>query len=105
MSLVLLVTNLNSFSSGHVVLSFTMARAIAKQFDNFWAKAGIYVAGSIAPVSRLWTYAHWVSDVGLGMAIGVVVIDDFMRNKAYYYYEKSKMISWNLCTLGLVETF
>ena len=102
----------HSFPSGHSVLSFTMAHAIAKQFNNFWAKAGIYVVGSIAPISRLWANAHWISDVGLGMVLGIVVvdgIDNFMKKKAYYDYEKPKTIHWNLRagykTIGLVGTF
>lgn len=102
----------HSFPSGHSVLAFTIAHAVAKQFDNFWAKAGIYAVGSITPISRLWSQAHWVSDVGLGMVLGVVFIDgidNFMNKKAYYGYQKPKTISWNLRagfkTLGVVGTF
>lgn len=102
----------HSFPSGHSVLAFTIAHAVAKQFDNFWAKAGIYAVGSITPISRLWSEAHWISDVGLGMVLGVVVvdgIDNFMNKKAYYGYQKPKNISWNLRagykTLGIVGTF
>ena len=102
----------HSFPSGHSVLSFTMAHAVAKQFDNFWVKAGIYTVGSIAPISRLWSNAHWVSDVGLGMVLGIVVvdgIDNFMKKKEYYDYGKPKTISWNLRagykTIGIVGTF
>lgn len=102
----------HSFPSGHAVLSFTMAHAIAKQFDNFWVKAGIYTLGAIPPVSRLWANAHWVSDVGLGMVLGIVVvdgIDNFMKKNAYYSYTKPKTISWNLrfghSSIGLVGTF
>lgn len=102
----------HSFPSGHAVLSFTMAHAIAKQFNNPWAKAGIYAMGSITPISRLWAEAHWISDVGLGMVLGIVVvdgIDNFMKKKKHYDYKKPKNISWNLRagykTIGLVGTF
>lgn len=102
----------HSFPSGHSVLSFTMAHAIAKQFDNFWIKAGIYVVGSIAPISRLWENAHWLSDVGLGMAISVVVVDgieNFMTKNNFYTTAQPKTMSWRISagvgTIGLTGTF
>lgn len=102
----------HSFPSGHAILSFSMAHAIAKQFDNFWVKTGIYTVGSIVPISRLWADAHWLSDVGLGIAISIVVVDgvdNFMKNKNAYNYSKPKQINWQLKagygTLGFVGTF
>lgn len=102
----------HSFPSGHSILSFSMAHAVAKQFDNFWAKAGIYAVGSIAPISRLWEDAHWLSDVGLGMVISIVVVDgvdNFMKKKDAYNYSKPKNINWQLKagygTIGFVGTF
>ncbi|PKQ43691.1 phosphatase PAP2 family protein [Confluentibacter flavum] len=102
----------HSFPSGHAILSFSMAHAIAKQFNNFWVKAGIYTVGSIAPISRLWEDAHWLSDVGLGIAISIVVVDgvdNFMKKKNAYNYSKPKQINWQMKagygTLGFVGTF
>lgn len=102
----------HSFPSGHSVLSFTMAHAIAKQFDSFWAKAGIYTIGSIAPISRLWANAHWLSDVGFGMALSIVIVDgieNFMTKNNFYPNSKPKTISWRISagvgTIGMVGTF
>jgi len=102
----------HSFPSGHAILSFSMAHSIAKQFDNFWVKAGIYTLGSIAPISRLWADAHWLSDVGLGIAISIVVVDgvdNFMKKKNAYNYSKPKQVNWQLKagygTVGFVGTF
>lgn len=102
----------HSFPSGHSILSFTMAHAIAKQFDNFWVKAGIYTVGAIAPISRLWKNAHWLSDVGFGMAFSVIItdgIDNFMKRTKRYEFGKPKQISWQLRmgagTFGVVGTF
>ncbi|EPR74262.1 Phosphoesterase [Winogradskyella psychrotolerans RS-3] len=102
----------HSFPSGHSVLSFTMAHAVAKQFEDFWAKASIYTIGAIAPISRLWANAHWLSDVGLGMALSVVVvdgIDNFMNKNKFYTDSKPKTISWRISaglgTIGMVGTF
>ncbi|NRR91168.1 phosphatase PAP2 family protein [Winogradskyella undariae] len=102
----------HSFPSGHSVLSFTMAHSIAKQFSNIWVKSGIYAIGSIAPISRLWEEAHWLSDVGLGMAISVIVvdsIDNFMTGNNSYSDSKPKTVSWRISagmsTIGVVGTF
>lgn len=102
----------HSFPSGHSILSFSMAHAIAKQFNNFWVKAGIYTLGSIAPISRLWENAHWISDIGIGMAFSIVItdgIDNFMKRTKRYEFSKQKQISWRLNmgagTIGVVGTF
>lgn len=100
----------HSFPSGHAILSFTASHAIARQFDNLWVKSGIYAVGLIAPVSRLWEGAHWLTDVTLGMVLSVVIvdgIDNFLKGNRKDN-EKPK-ISWNLKagtrTIGLVGTF
>ena len=102
----------HSFPSGHSILSFTMAHAIAKQFDSFWVKAGIYSIGSIAPISRLWKNAHWLSDIGFGMAFSIIVVDgvdNFMKRTKRYDFERPKQISWSLKmgygTIGIVGSF
>ena len=100
----------HSFPSGHAILSFTASHAIAKQFKNMWVKSGIYAVGLIAPMSRLWEGAHWLTDITLGMVISIVVvdsIDNFLKGKKKHN-EKPK-ISWKLKagtrTVGLVGTF
>lgn len=100
----------HSFPSGHSILSFTASHAIAKQFDNIWVKGGIYAVGLIAPISRLWIGAHWLTDVTLGMVLGVVIvdgIDNFLQQKKQQ--NKEKLINWNLNigvgTVGLIGTF
>ncbi len=100
----------HSFPSGHSVLSFTASHAIAKQFDNLFVKGGIYAVGLIAPVSRLWAGAHWLTDVTLGMVLGIVVvdgIDKFLKDKKLE--DKEKLINWNVQvgagTIGLKGVF
>lgn len=104
----------HSFPSGHTILSFTTAYAIGKQFKNPFIKAGIYTVGMIAPISRLWAGAHWLSDVGLSMAISVVVvdaIDNYLNQERDYGPSdptKNK-ISWNfnvgMGRVGITGTF
>lgn len=103
--------NYHSFPSGHTILSFTTAYAVSKQFENPFVKAGIIGLGLIAPASRLWEGAHWLSDVGVSMAISIVVvdtIDKYLTNERDYGDPKQK-ISWNfqvgLGRAGIVGTF
>jgi len=103
----------HSFPSGHTVLSITMAHSIAKQFDSTWTKIGIYILGSIAPISRLLAGAHWLSDIAFSAALSIIVVDSidkFLFNtKAYLYPKKEKTISWNFKfssnQIGVVGTF
>lgn len=102
----------HSFPSGHTILSFTTAYAIGKQFKNPWVKGGIYALGMVAPVSRLWAGAHWLSDVGLSLAISVVVvdaIDDYLNKERDYGQPGKDKISWNfqvgLGRVGITGTF
>ena len=104
----------NSFPSGHTILSFTTAYAIGKQFKNPWVKSGIYAVGMIAPVSRLLAGAHWLTDVGLSMALSIAVvdgIDNYLKKENKYKVDDptAKKISWNLQfggnKIGFVGTF
>ena len=103
----------HSLPSGHTVLSMTMSHAIAKQFNNTWSKVAVYSLGSIAPISRLFRGAHWLTDVGLGAVLSIVVVDSIdkflFNSNAYEYKKKEKRISWNVNftgnKIGLIGTF
>jgi len=88
----------HSFPSGHAILSFTTAYAIGKQINNPYLKYAIYGVGMITPVSRLWTGAHWLTDVGLGVAISVVVVDSIDKYLKKEYLKEGplqeKAIKW-----------
>lgn len=106
-----------SFPSGHTVLSVTMAHAIAKQFKNPWTKAGIYALGSVAPISRLFDGAHWLTDIVVSTVLSIAVVDSIDKflygAKAYDYPEdypkREKYITWSLrisgSQIGFVGTF
>lgn len=103
-------SHFHSFPSGHSILSFTASHAVAKQFKNIWVKGGIYGVGLIAPISRLWVNAHWLSDVVLGMVISIVVVDsvdNFLKGRKIS--RKEPKITWNfnagINRIGLVGTF
>ena len=90
----------HSFPSGHTILAFTNAYAIAKQFKSPWVKGGIYGIGLVPGVSRLWEGRHWFSDVALGIVISVFTVEAIDRYLDRRYDEKyntgAKKISWNL---------
>lgn len=103
----------HSFPSGHAILSFTTAYAIGKQINNPYLKYAIYGIGMITLVSRLWTGAHWLTDVGLGIAISVVVVDSIDKCLKNEYLKEGpiqeKAIKWQfkagLNQIGIVGQF
>lgn len=108
----------SSFPSGHTVLSFTTAYALAKHFDNKWVKAGIYSIGLISPVSRVWEGAHYISDVVLSLALVIATVEGVDRfldtrsgygDKRYNTKRKDRKVAWNVTatarTVGLSLQF
>jgi membrane-associated phospholipid phosphatase len=103
----------HSFPSGHTVMAFTTAYAIAKQFKSPWAKAGIYAVGIVPGVSRLWEGKHWLSDVVFSVGLSIFTVEAIDRYLDTRYSEKynaqDKKVSWNLQfgpgTLGVLIEF
>ncbi len=76
-----------SFPSGHSILSFTTAYAIGTQFNNPIYRFIFYAFGSIAPFSRLWAGAHWVSDATTSICLSIPIvnaIDQYLRVERNY---------------------
>lgn len=105
----------HAFPSGHTILSVTMSHAIAKQFNNTWAKIGIYTVGAIPPISRLIDGAHWLTDVAFSTALSIIVVnsvDKFLfKNESHGISSPklNKRITWNMSfganKIGLIGTF
>ncbi|SDS33069.1 phosphatase PAP2 family protein [Gramella sp. MAR_2010_147] len=102
----------HSFPSGHTILSFTTMYALSKQFENPFVKTGLIGVGLISPVTRLWSGAHWLTDVGLSLALSVAVVDSidkYLNNERDYGKPDKNGISWKmhvgLGRVGLVGTF
>lgn len=64
-----------SFPSGHSILSFTTAYALGTQFRNPTFKIIIYAFGFIAPFSRFWARAHWVSDAAASLSLSIPIVN------------------------------
>ena len=107
------VFNYDSFPSGHAMLAFSNAYAIAKQFKNPWVKAGIYTVGMIPGFARIMDDFHWVSDVAFSTVLSIFIVESIDRYLDKKYSEKynddTKNVSWNLSfgpnTLGLAIRF
>ncbi|MDC6350339.1 phosphatase PAP2 family protein [Zeaxanthinibacter sp. PT1] len=105
--------NFHSFPSGHTILAFTNAYAIAKQFKSPWVKAGFYAIGLVPGASRLWDQQHWLSDIAFGVALSIVTVESIDRylDKRYdkKYNEQDKELSWDLQfgpgNVGVIITF
>lgn len=103
----------HAFPSGHAVMAFTNAWAIAKQFRSPWVKAGIYTVGLVPGISRLWEGKHWLSDVVFSWALAIFTVESIDRYLDTKYREKynqeEKTVSWNLQfgpgTIGVVLEF
>lgn len=109
------VYNYDSFPSGHTMLGFTNAYAIAKQFKSPWIKAGLYTIGSIPGISRIIDRFHWISDVAFSTVISIFIVDaidrflDTKYDQKYNDIKKEKKVSWNLQvapqTFGITMNF
>lgn len=103
----------HSFPSGHTVLAFTNAYAIAKQFRSPWIKAGIYTVGLVPAISRMWERAHWLSDIAFSIAVSIFTVEavDKYLDKKYSekYNSNQKKLNWDLRVspngIGMALTF
>lgn len=60
-----------SFSSGHTASSFSIATVFAEQYkDHAWVPPVAYGLATLTGLSRVYSNAHWSSDVFVGAALG-----------------------------------
>jgi len=68
----------SSFPSGHATAAFAMATVVTLETHRWWPKSTWYVApimfggASLVGVARLYTNAHWASDVIMGAGVGTL---------------------------------
>ena len=61
-----------SFPSGHAVVAFSVASAVAEEADRSWVTALSYGTASLVGWSRIYEDKHWASDVVGGALIGIL---------------------------------
>ncbi|MCB0281632.1 MAG: phosphatase PAP2 family protein [Calditrichae bacterium] len=75
----------HSFPSGHTTVALTWALVLGHQIDSDIVKYGLYGLSGVTMWSRLYSNAHWASDVFLGAALSYAA---FQSN--LYFYKKLK---------------
>lgn len=68
----------SSFPSGHATAAFAAATVVTLETHRWWPRSTWYIApvmfggASLVGVARLYTNAHWASDVIMGAGIGTL---------------------------------
>jgi membrane-associated phospholipid phosphatase len=66
-------TGAESFPSGHTTQAFAIASVIASEYDATWVQVSAYGLASLVGIARMYTGAHFISDVAAGAMIGTAV--------------------------------
>lgn len=87
-------TSRNSFPSGHTATAFMNATFLHKEYGHInplYSVAG-YASSSYVGASRSLNNRHWISDILVGAAIGIIstelsyaIVDHFYDNKGDYF--------------------
>ncbi len=67
----------NSLPSGHVITAFTTSTVLSKSIGNTYASIALYGLAGLTAYQRMASDNHWISDVFLGSAIGILVGEYF----------------------------
>ena len=60
----------HSFPSGHASMAYTISFVMAKRVNNVPLKIFFYSLAGATTVCRLYSDAHWISDIAFGAALG-----------------------------------
>jgi membrane-associated phospholipid phosphatase len=87
----------HSFPSGHASMAFTISFVLAKRSESIPAKIFFYSLAGSTVVCRLYSDAHWISDIAFGGVIAwycsEAAIDRLTVNR---YRRKNKNTKWEL---------
>jgi membrane-associated phospholipid phosphatase len=62
-----------SLSSGHVAVAFSLSSILAGMTDRTYLKLIYYTLASITALSRIYHDQHWLSDVMIAAATGILI--------------------------------
>jgi membrane-associated phospholipid phosphatase len=74
-----------SFPSGHTSHAFAFATAMSHEINKAWPRAGriatplLFTGATAAAAARVYHDKHWVSDVTLGAAVGILSARSTLR--------------------------
>jgi membrane-associated phospholipid phosphatase len=93
-------TSFHSMPSGHTTVALTMSLILARQVKPVPLKIVFYSLGTITAASRLYSDAHWFSDLAFGGAIAWFCADAAVRRIEANRFRKMihyrKTIAWKL---------
>jgi membrane-associated phospholipid phosphatase len=69
----------HSLPSGHATVAFTMSLVLARQVKYVPVKIFFYSLAGVTAMSRMYTDAHWISDVAFGGTIAWFCVDAAMK--------------------------
>ena len=90
----------HSFPSGHIQIAMVTAVVLAERVEQPWLKAVFYSTAGVTLASRMYSDAHWISDLAFGGAISyfsakaVIKRMDHTRSGRHMFRKKDK-ITWN----------
>jgi hypothetical protein len=63
----------SSFISGHAIIAWSAAAAIAAEYPSHWTQAGVYAGATATALTRVLAERHFPTDVLLGSAAGWMI--------------------------------
>jgi hypothetical protein len=88
----------HSFPSGHTMLSVATSWILARQVNFMPLKIVFYALPVITGASRIYTGAHWLSDILLGSALGIACAESVLR--LYPLIKKNKDYAMTMTASG-----
>ncbi len=91
----------HSFPSGHIQIAMVSAVVLAERVEQPWLKAAFYSTAGLTLASRMYSDAHWISDLAFGGAISyfsakaVIKRLDHTRTGRHMFQKKGRF-SWNI---------
>lgn len=97
----------SSFPSGHVTAAFAFATVTTLETHRWWPKSTWYVApvmfggATLVGFARLYTNAHWASDVVMGAGVGTLTALKVVRFN-HVTHPKNRVDRWLLGAMPTV---
>lgn len=88
----------HSFPSGHASMAFTISMVVARRTNSVPVKVIFYGLAASTAVCRLYSDAHWISDVAFGGTVAWFCADAALRRLAENKYKHvgGKQFQWKV---------
>lgn len=87
---------LHSFPSGHSSIAFTISFVMAKQSEALGAKLFFYSLGGATAICRLYSNAHWISDVAFGGVLAWYVSESVIEKLNENRFRKHRKTNYKV---------